>query len=336
MQNFKERLDNNMPKYIEKIGAFINPLLLNFRNENNQLLIFYFHGLFESVEQKKLNHIDPQNNMTVIQFIEFIEYFLAHKYKFIIPEDLHTDLKSDVPYAMITFDDGYFNNMLAIEIMKKYSIPAVFFITTKNVKENLSFWWDIIFKYRAKQGINIEAIRREQRSLKGFKHPTIESYIVQNFGIEAFKPWSDFDRPFNENEVRNISKSPYVSIGNHTHNHSILTNYNREEIKEELSESNNILLDMIGKLPITTAFPNGNYCSLVLEVAAELGFLYAFTTEPRHNYLPVNHKSLICLNRFMTNTAKIRKYGGFYRLGYEPELFYADYKEKIKSRIRRK
>lgn len=336
MKNIKERLDKYGHEFIEKLGYVINPFLLNFKNENNQLLVFYFHGLFDSMKQQDLNHIDPQNNMLTSQFVDFIDYFLNHKYKFIIPEDLIPGLNSDQPYAMITFDDGYFNNMLAIEILKSYSIPAVFFITTKNIQENKSFWWDILYKYRTKQGISIENIRSEQRSLKSYKYQYIDNYIVQNFGVEAFTPWSDIDRPFNEMEVKNLAKSPYVSIGNHTHNHSILTNYNRQEIKDELSESNNIFLDLTGRLPIATAFPNGNHNSLVLEVTEEVGFQYAFTSEPKQNLLPIEPKNLVCLNRYMTNTIEIGKYGSFCRLGYKPDLFYDNIKEKTKSLLKKR
>jgi peptidoglycan/xylan/chitin deacetylase (PgdA/CDA1 family) len=336
MQNLKERLNNYGPVLIEKLGSLINPLLLNFKNENNQLLVFYFHGLFESQLQKDLNHIDPQNNMMVNQFVDFIDYFLNHKYKFIIPEDILAGLNNDRPYAMITFDDGYFNNLLAIEILNKYKIPAVFFVTTKNMVENKAYWWDIIYKYRTKQGNSIKIIRDEQRSMKCHKHPFIDNYIVHNFGIEAFKPWSDIDRPFSESELKNLVKSPYVSVGNHTHNHSILTNYDKEEIKKELSESNDILFRLTGKLPIATAFPNGDYNKLVLDATEEEGFRYAFTTEPKQNLLPIEHGKLIHLSRYMTNTTKITKFASFCRLGYEPDLLYYGLKVKIESILKGK
>jgi peptidoglycan/xylan/chitin deacetylase (PgdA/CDA1 family) len=336
MYKMKGRKNNHVPGLIEKLGSFVNPLLLNFKNENNQLLVFFFHGIFESQKQKDLNHIDPQNNMTVSQFVDFIDYFQNHKYKFILPEDILSGLKNDQPYVMITFDDGYFNNMLAIDILNKYRLPAVFSITTKNMVENKAFWWDIIYKYRIKQGSNIEAIRNEQRSLKCHKHSLIDSYITQNFGIESFKPWSDIDRPFNESEVKNLAKSPYVSIGNHTHNHSILTNYTKDEITQELRESNKILFDLTGSLPITVTFPNGNYSNLVLEATEKEGFRYAFTTEPKQNPLPIEHGKLICLNRYMTNTTKITKFGSFCRMGYDPDLLYAGLKMHIKNFIKGK
>jgi peptidoglycan/xylan/chitin deacetylase (PgdA/CDA1 family) len=334
MKKYIVRHNIHIPRLIEKFGYFVNPLILKFKNENNQLLVFFFHGLFESQKQKNLNHIDPQNNMMVGQFVEFIEYFQIHGYKFILPEDLLNGLKNDHPYAMITFDDGYYNNMLAVDILNKYRIPAVFFITTKNMLENKSFWWDIVFKYRAKQGSSIENIRNEQRSLKKHKNIYIEKYIVSNFGIEAFKPWSDIDRPFTEAEVRNLVKSPYVSVGNHTHNHSILTNCNYDEIKEELRESNKILLDLTGKFPIATAFPNGDYNKQVLEVFEEEGFRYAFTTEQKKNLIPINTSKLVILDRYMTDTTKITKYGGFCRIGYTPDLLHTQLKEKMNSIFR--
>jgi peptidoglycan/xylan/chitin deacetylase (PgdA/CDA1 family) len=334
MQNLKEKLNNYGPVFIEKLGYFVNPLILNFVNEKNHLLVFLFHGLFESKKQQDLNHIDSQSNMMVNQFVDFIDYFQNHNYKFILPEDLDAGLKSDKPYAMITFDDGYFNNMLAVDILNKYRIPAVFFITTRNMLENKAFWWDIIFKYRTKQGSSIETIRKEQRSLKSYKYDYIEKYIEQNFGVEAFKPWSDIDRPFNELEIKNIAKNNNLSIGNHTHNHSILTNYSKEEIKEELSNSNNILLGLTGTLPVSTAFPNGDYNNLVLDATEEEGFRFAFTTEQKKISLPIENRKLICLSRYMTNNSKISKFGGFCRLGYEPDLLYESMKGRMKSFIK--
>ncbi len=336
MRNIKNTYENYSPKVIKNLGYLINPFLLNFRSEKNRLLIFYFHGLYESIKQKQANHIDPQNNMTVHQFVDFIEYFLHHKYKFVKPEDLLTGLKEDQAYIMISFDDGYFNNTLVLEILTKYNIPAVFFITTSNVKENKSYWWDIIYKFRAKQGIKLETIRNEQRSLKSVKFPVIDSYIAQNFGIKAFDPWSDIDRPFNEAEVKNLAQNPYVSIGNHTHNHTILTCYTREEIRQELNESNKILFNLTGRYPLSAAFPNGNFNKMVLEATEEAGFKYAFTTEPKKNHLPVESAKLICLNRYHPNTAEITRYGSFFRMGYEPEDLSDDLRYKISSLFKSK
>lgn len=331
MQNIKSKVDKSVLFLIEKLGPIINPLVLNFANEKNKLLIFYFHGIYESEAQKKLNHVDPQNNLTVSQFIEVIEYFLHHKYHFIKPEDLSEDLPDDKAYIMLTFDDGYFNNTLAIEILNRYKIPATFFITTKNVLENTSYWWDVIYKYRLKEGNSLEKIREEQVYLKSFKHPFIKSYISQNFGDKSHEPWSDIDRPLNTKELKEISLNPFVTIGNHTCNHSILTNYTRQEIKEELSQSNKTLFEITGIEPLTVAFPNGNFNNQVLEVTNELGFQFAFTIINKLNTLPamaINNK-LVCLNRFMAQPTNIEKYVSLNRLGYTPNSLYSSIKKSL-------
>ena len=322
MKNLRTIVDRFGVSFIERFGQFLNPLILEFKNENKQLLVFYFHGIFESFKQKDLNHIDPQNNMTIEEFDDFIDYFQNHNYKFILPEDLNSGLGNGQPYAMITFDDGYFNNMLAVHVLNKYKVPAVIFISTRNITENKSYWWDIIYKYRTQQRVNIEKIRSEQKYLKKFKHARIDDYILKSFGKKAFDPWSDIDRPFNKEEIKNLANNPHISIGNHTHNHAILVNYEKDEIKRELSASNKIIFELTNSIPTSIAFPNGNYNQLVLEATEEEGIQYAFTTEPGRNFFPIENKELMCLNRYMADTRKINKSGSFYRLGYTPNTLY--------------
>jgi peptidoglycan/xylan/chitin deacetylase (PgdA/CDA1 family) len=224
--------------------------------------------------------------------------------------------------------------MLSLEILNKYKIPAIFFLATKNIKEDKSFWWDVIYKYRIKGGSNLESIRKEQRFLKSFNHRYICEYIENMFGVESFKPWSEIDRPLSENEVQSISVNPYVSIGNHTHNHAILTNCERQEIKYEINECNKILNDLTGKIPSIISFPNGNFNKLILEITEDEGFHFAFTTQQEINRLPVSPDKLLCLNRFVTGTDKITKAGGFYRLGYDPDLLFSSLKVQISSFIK--
>lgn len=331
VQTLKGKVEKSIPFLIEKVGYWVNPLVLNFKEEKNKLLIFYFHGIYESELQKKLNHVDPQNNLTVGQFIEFIEYFLHHEYHFIKPQDLSENLPKDKAYIMLTFDDGYFNNTLAIEILKKYKLPATFFITTKNVLDNTSYWWDIVYKYRLKKGNTLEKIREEQVYLKGFKYPFIDNYMNQNFGYKSREPWSDIDRPLNTKELKEISQNPFATIGNHTHNHSILTNYTAQEVKEELSVSNKVLFEITGIKPLAVAFPNGNFNSQTLDVTRDLGFQFAFTTINKLNSLPPANSRLICFNRFMVQPISIKKYASLNRLGYTPKSLYSDIKRGFMS-----
>jgi peptidoglycan/xylan/chitin deacetylase (PgdA/CDA1 family) len=330
LSTIKERIEKNIVNLIDK-SYLIHPLIMSFKEEKNKLIIFYFHGIYESEAQKKLNHVDPQNNLTVAQFTDLIEYFLHRNYHFIKPEDLSSDLPNGKAYIMLTFDDGYFNNLLAIKVLTKYKIPATFFITTKNVLNNTSYWWDIIYKYRLKEGKTLEKIREEQIYLKSFKYTFIERYINQNFGSKSQEPWSDIDRPLNTKELKKISANPYVTIGNHTRNHSILTNYTHQEIKEELFLSNETLCNITGIKPLTVAFPNGNFNSQILEITKELGFQLAFTIINKLNALPVINvnNQFVCLNRFMAQPIDIKRYGSLNRFGYTPNSLYYDMKNSL-------
>ncbi len=326
----KNTINKSIPELIEKIGYVFNPLLLTFKDEKNKLLIFYFHGLYESSVQKELQHVDPQNNLTVSQFVKFIEYFLLHKYHFIKPEDLVKPLPEGRRYAMITFDDGYFNNILAIEVLKKYRIPAAFFITTNYIRERKSYWWDIIYKYRVKQGISVKNIRNEQQLLKQRKWFEIDAYIEKEFGKKCHKPWSDIDRPFTESEIRSLADNPLVSIGNHTHHHAILTNYDENEIKRELSDCNEIITELTGKKPVSVAFPNGNYNNKIVGLAEKCGFQFAFTTDEKINFLKFESGKMFSLDRFMARTSDIKRYGTFIRLNYDPYDLFTRLKKTIR------
>lgn len=330
MTSIKRKIDETLPALIEKMGRTINPLILNLSKEKDQLLIFYFHGVYATEAEKTLHHVDPQNNVTVAQLDDFIDYFLRYNYRFVTPEQLAAGLEPGHPYLMMTFDDGYFNNSLALASLQRYQVPATFFITTGNVLDNTSYWWDIVYKYRAKAGVSLDAIREEQEHLKKFKYTYINDYIQKNFGPEASVPWSDIDRPFTPDELREFAKSPLVSIGNHTVHHTILTRYNKEEIREELERTNSTLAGITGVEPISVAFPNGNYNALVLKVAREAGFRFAFTVRPIKNQLPLEQSAgeMACLHRFMTRPQNIREYGSFCRVGYHPKLLYDQLKDK--------
>jgi peptidoglycan/xylan/chitin deacetylase (PgdA/CDA1 family) len=325
----EKQIDEFGLKVFKIISSFLNPVLILIKNEKNQLLVFYFHALYVTEAQKQLHHIDPQNNITLSQFEDFIKYFLHHNYEFVKPNDLLNGIPYGKRYVMITFDDGYYNNIYALEVLKQYKVPAVIFLSTRNVLENKSFWWDIIYKYRHQQGQDLINIRNEQENLKKLKYFKIEEYIYENFGNDSFLPWSDLDRPLSKTEVKELSASPYVIFGNHTNNHIIATNYSEEEILKEFIDSKQILIDITGENQATLAFPNGNFNLKTLELAQKMDFKIAFSTIQDTNILPEKSSNIILLNRYMFDVSGIKKKGIFYRLGYDPErLFY-----KMKNRL---
>jgi peptidoglycan/xylan/chitin deacetylase (PgdA/CDA1 family) len=278
----------------------LSDLYLRLFQEKNSLLIFNIHGLFYNKKEIYQNLVDPQTWMTKDQFQQFVEYFLKNNYTFVSPNDILKGLINNKKYAMITFDDGYYNNNYALSILKKHQIPALFFISTNHIKQNKCFWWDILYRERIKSGLSKKEIVDEQKQLKSKKSEEIEQYLKEKFGEKAFKPKSDIDRPFTINELKNFSKEKYVFLGNHTSNHAILTNYPSNEIKSQIIEAQKFIYEVTGTTPKTLSYPNGNYSDEIIKISKELGIQIGTTIEYKKNKLPINYQTndFINLGRF--------------------------------------
>src|SRR4051812_36452709 len=161
--------------------------------ESNSLMCFMFHSLFRDEREIAKKLVDPLQRTTVPQLRQFIEYYLDHGYQFVSPEDLLNGLDAREKYAVITFDDGYYNNHLAVPVLEKFRVPATFFIATDYVKANKCFWWDVLYRGRAAEGASDAQIRDEGIAMKGMTTAQINAALVERFGADAFNPLGDID-----------------------------------------------------------------------------------------------------------------------------------------------
>jgi peptidoglycan/xylan/chitin deacetylase (PgdA/CDA1 family) len=291
----------NLVRFADKTIA---NLYLSLREERGALLCFLFHSLFENAQQIEQNRVDPLQRTTVAQFREFIEYYLQCGYRFISQSDLLNGLEAGGKYAMITFDDGYYNNSLARPVLEEYGVPALFFISTDHIRQNRSFWWDVLYRERIAQGAAPTEIYREGIALKMLRTRQLEEILTNRFGPRAFVPRSDIDRPFSPSELRDFAKGPLICLGNHTADHAILTNYSREQIREEISGAQQWLQEQTGRPVLSIAYPNGAFNSTVLAVCGELGIKAGFTVQPTKNLLPLKESSMLQLSRFAPHHAE--------------------------------
>src|SRR5277367_6172434 len=93
---------------------------LSLFRERNALLCFLFHSLFLDDAESRQNLVHPLQRTTVGQFRGFIQYYKAEGYQFIRPSDLLAGLDPGGKYALISFDDGYFNNARALPILEEF------------------------------------------------------------------------------------------------------------------------------------------------------------------------------------------------------------------------
>ena len=268
--------------------------------ERNSLMSFLFHSLFRDEQEIRRNMVDPLERTTVSKFRQLIEYYQEHGYRFVSPPDLIAGLPPDGKYALITFDDGYFNNSLALPILKEFNVPATFFISTNHVLQNKSFWWDVLYRERIAQGAPPRTVYHEAIDMKSMETEKIEKELTARFGPKAFTPRSDIDRPFTPNELREFAGNPHVHLGNHTANHAILTNYDGRHVRQQIQDAQDSLQEMTGKTPTAIAYPNGAHNDDIVKASGELGLKVGFTVRPEKHALPLaaDGTDLLRLGRF--------------------------------------
>jgi hypothetical protein len=51
------------------------------------------------------------------------------------------DAAAQAGATTITFDDGYFNNMLALDVLNQFRVPLTSFLCPLTMCNNKAFWW---------------------------------------------------------------------------------------------------------------------------------------------------------------------------------------------------
>lgn len=271
----------------KQIDVTISRGYLKYFRERGALLTLLFHGFFQDEAEIALNHVSPQQRMTVDHFRQIVDYFLNHGYQAITPDALAGPLDRSGKYLLITFDDGYFSSCQALPVMKEYDAPAIFFVPVNHITQNKCFWWDVVWRERQRRGVPEQTIRRELRALRSRKNSEIEAMLVEAFGPNALQPVSDIDRPMTLAEFREFAGEKEVHIGNHTMDHAMLTNYIPSEMAGEIGGAQVAIAELTGAEPSVIAYPDGRYSETVIHKAREAGLRFGITTVREKSYLPL-------------------------------------------------
>ena len=200
--------------------------------------------------------------------------------------------------ACITFDDGYANNLdVAAPILKKFGLPATFFITAGAV-ENGIMWNDLVIEgiRRGHGDLDLEDILCGRHKLADdiARHKAIQAVIGQlkyrqvgeRFAIacEVFFRAAGHDQPRLMMTAEQVSELAALGfdIGAHTVNHPILNELSSAEARREIEESRDWVEQVTGKKPLSFAYPNGrpgiDFAHEHEEMVREAGFSVAVST----------------------------------------------------------
>jgi peptidoglycan/xylan/chitin deacetylase (PgdA/CDA1 family) len=209
---------------------------------------------------------------------------------------------------VVTFDDGYRDNLLALPILARYNVPATIYITTGAVGRARTFWWDehetILERLdtlqlswrgtRRQWDLSSHALKQQafadlNAMFKALPPPEQDELLAvlrdaaRAAGSEP--PYFDSEAMLSWEEVAALDREPLITIGAHTVDHFVMRQLGEEELHRQIRESRAELERRLGH-PITHfAYPFGREEHAdVREFAAVAreGFASAVTTRPGH------------------------------------------------------
>jgi poly-beta-1,6-N-acetyl-D-glucosamine N-deacetylase len=129
--------------------------------------------------------------------------------------------------------------------------------------------------------------------LKSKKIPFVLFVSTREVGNNGYMTWD---------QIREIDKSSLVTIGNHSHSHDYLIDWDKQKIKLDLNNSINIFKKELGYSPNLFSYPFGEYSLGLKKIVSDLNFEFAFG---QHSGVIDSTKDFLSLPRFPIN----EKYG---------------------------
>lgn len=255
--------------------------------KNQALLILNYHNF-----SRYNNYIYNRGNILETNFkLNFEKQlsFLRKHFKFCYPEEFfNSECKSGLN-LLFTFDDGYKDNaVIALPLLIKYDISAIFFLTTSYIGTDKWLFHDRI-RYLICNGVLDEcATEKQLRKLNQGLDIDSSMYEIANEQFPASSPGRIM---MDWTEVNSIIKAGF-HVGTHTVSHANLSQINEEDQRKEIQQSIEVIFSATGMRCDTIAYPNGLFGKNTLELLPKLGLTYGFTTENGINKKNTNHKLL--------------------------------------------
>lgn len=209
--------------------------------------------------------------------------------------------------AAVTFDDGYRDNLHhLLPVLQAAKAPATVFVATQAVIDGGHIWFDELrCALRRAEAVPLEvAWLPDNLRLPEFSLADRTGAIV---GILQETPATLRDQRLREllaslpgecrtvepryqmltaEELQTLAADPLVTIGAHTHSHTIMSVCCDCVAEDEVTSNMAALTELLGEAPRFLAYPrgrSGDYCARDKALLQRLGFEAAVTTVARHN-----------------------------------------------------
>lgn len=262
-------------------------------------VVALFHVVHRTREEARTSALAANQAVTLDDLRRFLDVMLCAGYTVSGDDVLREPSRRSAKHLLLTFDDGYYNNTWALQVLEEFNAKAIFFISTAHVMLGKAFWWDVVARQLLRAGKTRREIDATLRHLKTLPVRTIEERLRWDLGPQALTPVADPDRPFDAGELRDFARARWVTLGNHTAEHTILTLCSPAEAQEAMRQGKEQLEAMAGCRTDVIAYPNGDYCASVLDGARATGHELGFTCVAKANRLWLDARGRMTLGRHL-------------------------------------
>jgi len=265
-------------------------------NHCRRFIILTYHRVVSEPDSLRPSQIDS------VSFARQMEV-LRRYFNVLSLSKAHSHLQDDsLPprSVVITFDDGYADNVhIALPILKRFGLPATFFIATGYLNGG-RMWNDTIIEAIRRTPLNhadLDFLGIDRLSLddldcrrkaimeviQSVKYLPVQERILNADKVASILMAHSLptDMMLTDDELRALH-SQGMEIGGHTVNHPILTQLSLDETRKEIMHGRDSLAECLGVGIDSFAYPNGrpgkDYQASHVAVVRELGFEVAVST----------------------------------------------------------
>jgi len=182
-------------------------------------------------------------------------------------------------------------NEIFIEHLKEINNLGIEFITFKKFEEIIKTNMDKNYLLLTIDDAFESFYLNAWPILKSKKIPFIIFVSTREIGKYGYMTWK---------QIKEVAASNLVTIGNHSHSHDYLIDWNDDSIKSDLETSIKIFKNELGYSPKIFAYPFGEYSINLKKIVSDLNFEFAFgqhsgVIDPTKDFLemprfPINEK----------------------------------------------
>lgn len=261
-------------------------------------------GLSVLIFHRVLDRFDPMRpSETLDKEFESVIRFLAENFSVrpLVPAISDICRRRSTGHSVaITFDDGYADNLeVAMPILRRYSAPATFFVTSGVLGDGMMWNDRIIEAVRNAESAHLDlgpinlgnfdlqtddmryaAIRKIIATLK-YRDPKERENLVAAIGeLSGGAPAKPL--MMNALQLRELAEDPLAEIGGHTVTHPILSNLSASAAMSEIGAGKEAIEEIVGHKLQAFAYPNGvpgkDYSAKHVEMVKACGFSVAVST----------------------------------------------------------